>query len=355
MIRPANAKACAGRLEDIHRLIDRQLSPRVQAAVRDHLRSCAGCESYHRTMEQVVAGTRALLKNSAEVLPPKFNAIRTAALKELERHLRSDACGHLVDMVRVLLVGDHAPPIHLTLPANALLTSVRRLRDLVQERKQWNESRRYIRGPWSALSAFVERQLHGDAREPPELDDLVRMAIEFSPEDGAVRLAAAAVARVQQDGAALGAHLEVAAVDSNPKVRALAHVNLASTLAYAGQFEEALRQLRVAQVYDDGSPWLPYGHALFSFATGATRELKKHLQALAETIQRSRRADELRNACHRFLPSDVGYLAEAHGLSAVAQAHFRHMAVQVLPPASEVKEPRRTWPCRGTLALFDLG
>src|SRR5262245_41289438 len=94
--RPARNPACAGRLEDIHRLIDSELSPRGQLLVRDHLRSCAGCESYHLSMEQVAAMTRDLLRSSARASePPKFAVTKAATLRQLEKGLRADACEHL--------------------------------------------------------------------------------------------------------------------------------------------------------------------------------------------------------------------------------------------------------------------
>jgi hypothetical protein len=354
--RTARNPACAGRLEDIHRLIDGELSPRGQLQVRDHLRSCAGCESYHRSMEQVAAMTRDLLRpstRSCEV--PRFAATKLATLRQLEKGLRGDACDHLTDMARTRLAEASDAPLHVTPPSNPWLTSARRLRDLIEERKQLKEHRRHVKGPWNTLALMVERMLNADQRGAVGVDQLVELALGMRPEDGLAHLIAAAAARTQKQGEALQAHLDVAARDANPKVRAMAHVNLASVAARALKFDAALRHLRVAQVYDESCPWLAYGDALFAFAGGATREAKRHLQALAETVKRSRRGDEFQRALAAFLPSDVSYLAAAHGLPAVAQAHFRYVASQALPELVLAGAAQRPWSCDCTLALFDLG
>jgi anti-sigma factor RsiW len=354
--RPARNSACAGRLEDIHRLIDGELSPRGQLLVRDHLRSCAGCESYHQSMDQVAATTRELLRSSASGAEvPRFATTKLATLRHLERGLRGDACDHLTDMASARLAESTEAPLHVTPPSNPFLTSTRRLRDLIDERKKLKEHRRHVKGPWNALALMVERVLSAETRNAVDVSQLVELALGMHPEDGLAHLIAAAVARAQNHGDALQGHLDVAARDANPKVRAMAHVNLASVAARALRFDAALRDLRVAQVYDESCPWLAYGDALFAFAAGATREAKRHLQALAEGLKRSRRADEFLRALAVFLPSDVSYLAAAHGLPAVAQAHFRFVAGQALPDLVLAGAAQRPWSCDCTLALFDLG
>src|SRR5262249_14530962 len=122
--RPARNPACAGRLEDIHRLIDGELSPRGQLQVRDHLRSCAGCESYHQSMEQVAAMTRDLLRSSSRTCEaPRFAATKLATLRQLEKSLRADACDHLTDMARSRLAEAPDAPLHVTPPTNPWLSS----------------------------------------------------------------------------------------------------------------------------------------------------------------------------------------------------------------------------------------
>jgi hypothetical protein len=305
-------------------------------------------------MEQVSLAVRDMLKPTCQPLnAPQFPPLKQPIFRQLEKSMRADACDHLVDVAKTLLIQRVDAPLHATAPANPLSTLARRLRDLVQERKQLKDPRRYIKGPWNSLSNLAERLLNGDNKAEVSVSGSIDLALVFQPEDGTAHLVAAALARAGGDSEAKLKHLEVAAQDPSPKVRSLAHVNRASAAAHDLLFDEATKHLRVAQVYDEGSPWLPYGSALFSFAAGATREAKRHLQSLAETLQRFRRAEDLRKAIDLFLPSDTHYLASAQGLSPVALAHFRHMAGQTLG-ASEEGSPQRLWNCTVTLALFEL-
>ncbi|MEW6744487.1 MAG: zf-HC2 domain-containing protein [Planctomycetota bacterium] len=332
---PAASRACAGRVDDIHRYLDGEMLPRDREAMQRHLRACAGCDAYHEGMKSFHEAVQRVLRLESPA-NPSGATVRRMMISRVEALLQEQVAERLCDLAKVALARIDGLPLHIAGPVPSEGAVRRRLREIVQQRHALGEQRRAVRGPWHELrdcaglkSGCGETPLSADVSEILELGmGILEKAQQFVPVHGRTHLMKATFARASGDTASAWEGSVAAMLAEDTKVRAMAHLALAHLCLGAEGAREAERHLCQSHTYDENSPWPHYGLALVTFVQGLTRETRRHLKDLGTALDRCRRPEAVRRSIANFLGADTELLARRFDLNKLKRIHFVRLVTQ---------------------------